>query len=177
MVEKLNYTFDLHQIRAEVSAALGAVDLLSRQVKQLLLTCPETTTDCDFFGTGKIYDSQLKKHQIPQSDFCKINPRFAGTYLEEIWKSFPYKVGRVRIMLLTQKHSYTLHRDMEPRYHIAVDTSPDTYLIYKDRPEWYHIPADSHLYRVETNHFHSAINCSPKLRTHIVFDALEAYSL
>lgn len=175
MVKKLEYYYDLQQIKAEVASALKAIDISKLTVKQLLLTCPTETSNHDFYGTGKIYDKTQKKYLIPQESFCEFNPRFRDTYLESIWKDFPFPVGRVRLMMLTQKHAYSLHCDAEPRFHIAVDTNPDCYLIYKDRPEWFHVPADGHLYRVETNYFHSAMNCSEELRTHIVFDGLEAY--
>lgn len=175
MVQKLEHMFDLPRIKAEAEQALRDTNFQNREVKQLLVTCPVSSTDFDFYGTGKIYDSTLKKYTIAQEDFQIFNPRFKGTYLEEVLQRFPYKVGRVRLMSLTQKHSYSLHRDAEARYHIAIDTHPACYLIYKDHPQWYHIPADGHVYRVETHHFHSAMNCSSIVRTHLVFDAMEAY--
>lgn len=177
MVQKLDHVFDLPKLRAEINQVLSQMDFESRQVKQLLVTCPEYSQDPDFFGTGKIYDTVEKKYHVPQEDFRIINPRFAGSYLEHVWKTFPYKIGRVRVMMLTPKHSYSLHRDAEARFHIAVNTQSDCYLIYKGQPRWYHVPADGHLYRVETHVPHSAMNCSPTTRTHIVFDALEAYPI
>ncbi|MCC6137024.1 MAG: aspartyl/asparaginyl beta-hydroxylase domain-containing protein [Bdellovibrionaceae bacterium] len=165
----------MQQIKAEVNSVLQDVSMDGRTVKQILLTCPTESTDYDFYGTGKIYDSVNKKYVIPQENFSVINPRLHGSYLEHVIKNFPYKIGRARIMILTQKHSYSLHRDAEPRFHIAVNTNPDCYLIYKDHPDWYHVPSDGYLYRVETHHMHSAMNCSEELRTHVVFDALEAY--
>lgn len=175
MVQKLHFTFDLQKIRAEVDFLLNNVDLAQRQVKQILLTCPENSTDYDFYGTGKIYDATHKKYIIPQDSFRIFNPRLQSSYLEHIWKNFPYPVGRVRMMILEQKHSYSLHRDAEPRFHIAVNTHPDCYLIYRDAPQWYHIPSDSHLYRVEAHSIHSALNCSEQRRVHLVFDSLEPY--
>lgn len=175
MVQKLEHAFDLPRLQQEAAQALKDTDFQNREVKQLLVTCPEYSTDLDFYGTGKIYDASLKKYKIPQCDFKIFNPRFKGSYLEDVWKQFPYKVGRVRLMALTQKHSYSLHKDAEARYHIAIDTHPHCYLIYKDQPQWFHIPEDGHLYRVETHHPHSAMNCSTKTRIHLVFDALEAY--
>lgn len=177
MVQNLGLHYDLPKIQAEVNSVLATIDLNQHAVKQILLTCPEYSTDYDFYGTGKIYDAVHKKYTIPQSDFKIFNPRLRGGYLEQVWKTFPYKVGRVRIMMLTKKHSYSLHRDAEPRFHIAVHTKPDCYLIYKDHPKWYHVPADGYLYRVESDHPHSAMNCSDELRTHIVFDSLEAYPI
>lgn len=176
MVQKLNFHFDLQKIRAETDFLLNTVDLAQREVKQILLTCPEGSKDPDFYGTGKIYDSAHKKYTIPQTSFRTFNPRLRGSYLENLWRNFPFPVGRVRLMMLTQKHSYSLHRDAEPRFHIAVHTHPDCYLIYRNSPQWYHVPADGHLYRVESDHPHSAINCSDTLRVHLVFDSLEPYS-
>ena len=93
---------------------------------------------------------------------------FRGTYVEEILSSLPFRHGLVRLLSIPPQKCYPIHVDGTIRYHLAVDTHPFTYILYPSLRKMYHIPRDGFLYRMDATRPHTAVNCGPLPRTHLV---------
>jgi hypothetical protein len=109
-----------------------------------------------------------------EMEYCVINKEFRGTYIEEILESLPFTYGRTRLMSIEPQKCYPVHSDDTIRYHLAVDTHPFAYIIFPSKKAIYNIPSDGYLYRMDARYLHTAINCGPLVRTHLVVISDEA---
>jgi hypothetical protein len=112
-----------------------------------------------------------------ESDFSVFNEEFKGTIFEEIYHRVPYKLGRVRFMLMPPRACYSFHADKEPRLHIALVSNPNAYLLIDDdsalRSWKIKIPANGHVYWVNTQRIHTALNTDANEdRIHLVANIL-----
>lgn len=130
-----------------------------------------------FEGIGSTYRLKEGKHTVSQNDFTTTTKRLSGTYLDLVIKDVEkfaaetdgVKIGRIRIMRLKSKACYTLHKDQEEfRYHIPLSTDDRCFFVVGD--EIARMPEVGKLYRLRTNHHHTAVNASWQSRTHILFD-------
>lgn len=103
-----------------------------------------------------------------EMDYCVVNEVFRGTYVEEVLDSLPFRFGRTRLLTIEPQRCYPVHSDPNFRYHIAIDTHPYTYLLFPVQNVSYNIPSDGYLYRMDARYLHTAINCGPTPRTHLV---------
>jgi hypothetical protein len=91
---------------------------------------------------------------------------------EEIYKTFPHKIGRMRLMKMGPKKCYWLHNDPGLiRYHFAVVTNPGAFILY-EKGNHYHIPADGYAYEMDANTNHTALNSGREDRIHLVLNKL-----
>ena len=97
-----------------------------------------------------------------------ISDEFRGTYFEEILRALPFHFGRTRLMSIPPQKCYPVHADRTVRYHLAIDTNPFAYIFFPVQKQMFHVPADGHLYRMDATYPHSAVNCGPFQRTHLV---------
>lgn len=120
-------------------------------------------------GIGSINDYS----ESNERDFNKLNSFFKNTDIERLLISIRqsgYSYGRVRLMKLHPKTVYSYHMDTETRLHFALDTNQDNMFIIED--EIFRIPVDGFGYHMDTTRYHTAINCSPSIRIHLVIDLL-----
>jgi len=103
-----------------------------------------------------------------EGQWNQLHPKLVGTWWEDFFKSLPMPVFRTRIMIMPPRVCYSLHRDANPRLHIAVKTDYQSRFIFIQPPEIIHIPSDSHIWMVDTREEHTAINGSLMDRIHIV---------
>jgi len=97
-----------------------------------------------------------------------INAEFRGTYFEEILTGLPFPFGRTRILRVPPQKCYPVHTDHSIRYHLALDTHVGAFIVYPEVGKVYHIPADGYLYRMDARVPHTAVNCGPLTRAHMV---------
>lgn len=97
-----------------------------------------------------------------------INAEFRGTYFEEILSSLPFPFGRTRIMWVPPQKCYPIHTDHSFRYHLALDTHDGAFFFYPEAGKVYQIPADGYLYKMDATVPHTAVNCGPLARVHMV---------
>ena len=129
-----------------------------------------------FEGVGSLYDYNQKRFVADTSKFATPCKKLEGTYLqsaitlvEAIATIEGVKIGRIRLMRLMPKTCLTFHQDPEEfRYHIPLETNPKCFFVVKDKACW--MPDVGALYRFKTRDWHTAINASLEVRTHIVFD-------
>tara|TARA_B110000305_G_C19460497_1_gene653998 strand:+ start:855 stop:1376 length:522 start_codon:yes stop_codon:yes gene_type:complete len=123
-------------------------------------------------GTGDSRLDHCPMYGLQEEDFIVFNPEFHGTVFEEIWKTFPHKMGRMRLMKVPAKKCYWMHNDPGiVRYHFAIDTNPDCFILYRDYGH-YHIPADGVCYKMDTDEHHTAVNASRDDRIHLVISGI-----
>lgn len=116
------------------------------------------------------YEGCLRQSLISSdSDFTEVQAELRDSYLGEVFDRLPFHPIRTRIMALDPKHCYSVHRDMTPRYHLAVTTSEHARFVFVEHDKVVNIPADGNLYYVDTRQLHSAFNGGDDMRIHIVF--------
>jgi hypothetical protein len=104
-----------------------------------------------------------------ETQWDKLHPSLAGTWWEtDFFPSLPWKVYRTRIMTMEGRRCYSIHKDDNPRLHIALKTSGQARFIFTNPPEIIHIPADGHVWWVDTRNEHTAINGSIEPRVHLL---------
>ena len=113
-------------------------------------------------------ENREKKNRVIKnsSEFTILNEIYEGTVFADIIHDVNGE--RARIMHMNPYTSYSVHKDMTPRYHLALITNPNAYFIFPTLNEIMHIPADGYLYEVDTTILHSFVNCGPDDRTHLV---------
>ena len=97
-----------------------------------------------------------------------INAEFRGTYFEEILTGLPFPFGRTRILRVPPQKCYPVHTNHSIRYHLALNTHVGAFIVYPEVGKVYHIPADGYLYRMDARVPHTAVNCGPLTRAHMV---------
>jgi hypothetical protein len=154
---------------------LGPVDLpeLSNSLTQFIIPALNGKTQQglrwagDFEGTGNLRYSDVNPRQITEDDFKDWIP---GTeYLQSIAKSLSIRdVGRVRMLTMTPKSTYSLHHDPDLwRVHIPIITNPEAFM-FVDGKMW-HLPV-GFAYLVQVEYHHLAVNAGMENRIHVVFD-------
>lgn len=114
------------------------------------------------------YVEEPRENLVPEVDFNEFNPKFAGTYFEqihtELCKRFP--IGRTRILSKGLYNCNSWHRDPEPRLHIPIVSNPGSLFIVNHHVT--HLPADGSVYFTDTRGYHTALNGGETQRVHIV---------
>ena len=165
-------------------------NLLEEQVNAFLWnTIPEGTTslvNTQFSITSKEADNNFFEGAGNTSDkpedFCKLNPVFENTVIEQLFQDFP-DYYRWRILIVKPKQTYSVHHDSSKpgfknlRLHIPVATNPDAFLMfYENKPTGngaqrveHHNLKQGEIYEVNTSGYHTAVNYHPiQNRIHIV---------
>ncbi|MGB1612696.1 MAG: hypothetical protein ACPHCM_04370, partial [Arenicellales bacterium] len=59
---------------------------------------------------------------VDEAAYCEFDTRFAGTYLETVYRrlSEAFPIGRVRVLSKAPYNCNSWHRDPEPRLHIPI---------------------------------------------------------
>jgi hypothetical protein len=127
-------------------------NLLSRAINSLL--------DVDF---------KLSLNE-PTGDFFydewKIKDKFKNTVWEDILNSLPEKQGEARIINLDIKTCYTMHSDIDDRWHLALSEG-ESYLVDLDNKQMHQVDLGI-WYTMNAGILHSAVNFSDKERYQLV---------
>jgi hypothetical protein len=113
-------------------------------------------------GVGQVEALETKM----ENDFVFIQPSLKGTLIEQYIKK--YNGFRTRIMAMSPKSSYTVHKDYTPRVHIPIVTNPNAWMVWPNHQRCYHL-RDGAVYYTDTTKPHTALNGSlDEVRIHIV---------
>lgn len=148
----------------EAVTSVGGFDL----EKDTQICVTSRSGDDLFDGAGSI-----NSYDANEWDFNKVNKQFLGTGIEGVLEgieSLGFTHGRVRIMNMLPKTTYSYHMDCEERMHFALKTNESNFFIVED--EVYRIPADGFGYQTNTVLRHTAVNSSFENRIHIVIPLL-----
>ena len=106
----------------------------------------------------------------PTGDFFydewKTKEEFKGTIWEDILNSLPEKQGEARIIKLDIKSCYTMHSDIDDRWHLALSEG-ESYLVDLDNKQMYQAKLGA-WYIMDAGRLHSAVNFSDKERYQLV---------
>jgi len=155
-INKLPNTIDLPRLLAETVRLISTFPSKTRQIS--------LQTD----GTDDWDNSTGSHPNQDEGQWNKLHPKLVGSWWEEFFKSLPMQVFRSRIMIMPPRVCYSIHKDLNPRLHIAVKTDFQARFIFMHPPEIVFIPLDSHIWRIDTREDHTAINGSKADRIHIV---------
>lgn len=158
----------LTKYNLDVNEILSMLDSVPVEWKDQLAVTSRSGNDL-LDGIGSINEYPATEER----DFCKLNSFFKGSSIEKVLNSLyadGYSHGRVRIMRMGPKSTYTYHMDCETRLHFALKTTPKAMFIIDD--EVFRVPADGQGYIINTTSLHTAVNASLESRIHIVFDLL-----
>lgn len=104
-----------------------------------------------------------------EKQWDKVHPSLVGTWWDtDFFPSLPWKVYRTRIMTMEGRKCYSIHKDDNPRLHVALKTTGQARFIFTKPAEIIHIPVDGHIWWVDTRHEHTAINGSIEPRIHLL---------
>lgn len=156
LIVRTNLRFDSEKLLEAFQATAD----LPRKHNAVAVTSKPGAADPLLDGIGARADEEM--------EYRVINDEFRGTYIEEVLESLPFKYGRTRLMSIPPQKCYPVHSDETIRYHLAVDTTPFAYIVYPSKKAIYNIPTDGYLYRMDARYLHTAMNCGPILRTHLV---------
>lgn len=135
-------------------------------LRSISLTHRPNAEEPVYDGNNTQFDPKTNARLFEERDFSIFNNEMKHTVFYEIYKSMPFKVGRMRLNLLTPLTVFAMHRDSAPRAHIAIVTNPYCFLACGSG-EGYHIPADGNVYVFDTTAPHTAYNASNIDRFHL----------
>lgn len=97
---------------------------------------------------------------LEESVFSEFVPELKDTYFHHIYKTLPFKVGRMRITKLPPGTCYGTHIDYGARYHIVLITNPHVWFFFDSGKEraMRQIPLDHSLYVIDATIPHTVFN-------------------
>lgn len=156
--KKLEHTVDLERLKIEAhKLSWDEVNNVYRQQISLQTN-----------GTSDWQSSTGSRPNQDEEQWDTIHPELAGTWWEDFFKNLPMKVYRSRLMVMMPRTCYSIHKDENPRLHVAIKTHRQARFIFTDPPYVKFIPDDSHIWWVDTRIEHTAINGSLEPRIHLV---------
>lgn len=129
---------------------------------------------------GSLYDKETQQLIGTELDYSEWHPEgldYTKEKIFELAERFKFKVGRCRYLRLMPKTGLSIHTDMEPRFHLAIETNPKCLIArtvtgQEESALCYHIPADGFFYKVDTTKEHFVFNGSWEPRIHLVIAAV-----
>lgn len=136
------------------------------------INCTNQWTD----SAGSIYDRETNIKLADESEFSEYNdniPENLRYELERLKRYINTNIGRARLMRLMPKTGLSIHKDLEKRYHLALDTNDgcmfaECVKISSMRSIGYTIPSDNRWYSVDTTRSHYVYNGGKTPRIHLV---------
>lgn len=174
IIEKLEFVNPV--IKTEVLSIIDRLDFNEHnQISLTHLSSAMTDHDKLYYPTGSLYDYNNKTFSHDEFDFNTFNNDFKDLELYQLYLSLQkrYIIGRVRIMRVRSKRSYSVHDDTSKRIHLPIITYPNCYFLFPYDNFLFHMPADDHLYIADTTKYHTFVNCNDKDRIHLVFSVME----
>lgn len=137
------------------------IDQHGFEKNQIILQGLESGKDEWHIGVGAIEELE----EQDEKKYCYLNRSLENTAIGSIIKK--YKAYRARIMLMSPRRCYSVHKDPTPRIHIPIVTNDQCWMIWptqqfcmKLKPEF--------LYWTNTTKEHTFLNGGTEDRIHIV---------
>lgn len=179
-IQRLTIRFDIEKLRGALDECLSREAYKGEMQDQGFAALPLTQrpgqtewTTNDLSGRYWLrgddrYVEEPREDLVPEIEFSEFNPKFKGTYFEEVVaelsKRFP--IGRTRVLSKGLYNCNSWHRDPEPRLHIPITTNHGSLFIVNHHVT--HLPADGSVYFTDTRGYHTALNGGETQRVHIV---------
>jgi aspartyl/asparaginyl beta-hydroxylase (cupin superfamily) len=156
LIEKTNITVDLENLRK---------DFLDNKNHW---PCYQNRYCLNNYNNNDDYLKNAQQRLI-YTEYKYMNSIFKNTIWEDVLKKIPVKISRARIMMMPPTTILSIHRDIEPRWHLALFTDPGCIYYDVDTSTAVHIPSDGHFYRLDTRFPHTAFNATDNFtRIHLV---------
>jgi len=179
-IQRLELKFDIDRLREALKECLKRENFQGGMQDQGFAALPLTQrpgqtewTENDLSGRYWLrgddrYVEEPREDLVAEIQFNEFNPKFEGTYFEEVHKELTkrFPIGRTRILSKGLYNCNSWHRDPEPRLHIPVTTNPGSLFIVNHHVT--HLPADGSVYFTDTRGYHTALNGGETQRVHIV---------
>lgn len=179
-IQKLHLQFDIDKLRGALTECLSRQDFMGNMQAEGFAVLPLTrrpgsteSSDNDLSGRYWLradhrYVEEPREDFVDEAAFSEFNPKFSGTYFEEVHASLSkrFTIGRMRVLSKSIYTCNSWHRDPEPRLHIPIDTNPGSLFVVNHHVT--HLPADGSVYFCDTRGYHMAMNGGETRRVHIV---------
>ena len=179
-IQRLELKFDIDRLREALEECLKRENFQGGMQDQGFAALPLTQrpgqtewTENDLSGRYWLrgddrYVEEPREDLVAEIQFNEFNPKFEGTYFEEVHRELTkrFPIGRTRILSKGLYNCNSWHRDPEPRLHIPVTTNPGSLFIVNHHVT--HLPADGSVYFTDTRGYHTALNGGETQRVHIV---------
>ncbi len=142
----------------EVMDILNSVQF---EKNQIICQGLESNPDNWIAGVGSIEELAEKE----EKNYCVINPKLKGSYLEEIINQ--HNGYRTRIMIMPPRQCYSVHADPSKRIHIPIVTNDQCWMIWPSSNSCHQL-ATNRVYLTDTTRPHTFINGGLENRIHIV---------
>jgi hypothetical protein len=150
---------NFEQLYNEVFMLINKIGFVKNQI--MCQSMNESTEDFET-GIGSIDDLEHKNEEL----YKFIQPMLKGSYLEQIISK--HNAFRTRILKLTPRSCYSIHRDPTPRIHIPIVTNEQSWMIWPKNSYCINLKK-GFVYSTDTRSFHTFLNGDKKLeRIHIV---------
>ncbi|SCL26151.1 hypothetical protein GA0074692_2094 [Micromonospora pallida] len=165
LVGRIDLGLDVDELAKATDDLLSRHPLIFDQTQQLAIQVRPGSTD-------PWYESCYQEKDIaPEREYAELNPELKGTYFEEVVARFPVPLFRTRLLALTSRTCYSVHRDETSRLHVAIQTTEHAPFVFVERNEVFRVPADGNAYLLNTTEVHTAMNGARTLRLHLVAGA------
>ena len=179
-IQRLALRFEIHKLRGALEECLTRESYQGGMQEQGFAALPLTQrpgqtewTENDLSGrywlrADERYVEEPREDLVAEAQFSAFNPKFAGTYFEEVWRALSkrFPIGRMRVLSKGLYNCNSWHRDPEPRLHIPITTNPGSLFVVNHHVT--HLPADGSVYFTDTRGYHTALNGGETRRVHIV---------
>lgn len=122
-------------------------------------------------GAGQ-FNQETGEKYFEESEFSLFNAELEDTYFHEIYRSLPFRPGRIRLVTLRPGEIYHMHTDASRVAHMAIRTNEDSRLLFRSG-HTYHVPTDGRVHILNTIRHHSAYNAGATDRVHMTMTLAE----
>jgi hypothetical protein len=158
-VKILDHVNDFTLLEKEVNDLIETIGFEKNQIM-----CQTHRDNCQdwYTGIGRIEELEEKE----EKKYKFINPLIKNTEIGRLIEK--YQGFRSRIMIMNPKSCYSIHQDPTPRIHIPITTdSLQSWMIWPLDNECHRMPLGM-VYWTDTTKKHTFINCSEKIRIHLI---------
>jgi hypothetical protein len=163
MIKNIGYYNKIEDVISECKSLLNTVPFLPNMNQLSLQVKSGSAYWYDSFG------SLLAKHGNPiiENSYTEIHPDLKGSAIDQWIQSLSVPVYRARLMLVTGRTSYSVHKDMSPRIHLPVITNDQCFMCFPRLGIMEYLKTGEN-YWVDTTKEHTFVNCSLEDRIHLV---------
>ncbi|HET8682686.1 MAG TPA: aspartyl/asparaginyl beta-hydroxylase domain-containing protein [Micromonosporaceae bacterium] len=122
-------------------------------------------------GIGQ-FDQSTGRKRYEEDEFSEFNQACRDLVFYDIYRSMPFRVGRMRLITLSPVDMYHMHTDSTRKAHVAIDTNEDCRLFFRTGLT-YHVPEDGRVHVFDTRTHHSAYNAGQTDRVHLVMSIID----
>jgi hypothetical protein len=165
-VSKLDLPFNFIDLKLEILDIIEKVGFYNKQIM-----CQGLSVNSDDWHTGVGRIDELE--DSTEKNYIHLNSSLKGTNLEKLVKH--YSCFRTRIMQMSPRTCYSVHKDPTPRLHLPIITNSQNWMIWPEHNACHRMIIGD-LYWANTTELHTFVNASDEWRIHLVMGTTEFYN-